>query len=68
MSRAICVLLLMAWAWGAGAVYAVGGAKAKFCDNPMLNHGPLLAFGWPIAVIGITLEGGWGKSSEAPCP
>lgn len=64
--RVISVLMLMAWAWGAGGVYAVGGAEAKFCNDESLAIDPITPFAWQLAVVAITFDGGWGKN-EAAC-
>jgi len=65
--RVFAVLALMMWAWGAGSLYGVGGTQAKMCKTDALAIDPITPFAWPLAVVAITLEGGWGEG-DFSCP
>ena len=64
--RGATIILLMVWAYGAGALWGHSIARAGYCGNfayPSVM--PLLTFAWPLAAAVVSLEGI--DATKSPC-
>ena len=58
--------LVVLWAWTAGAIFATGQAREEYCGDDPTDGMALATLMWPVAVVVITIEGGWDDPAR-PC-